>query len=43
MIEPHHELWRRDAYRVSVGKPQVKIPLGRPRHRWKENKKKIVP
>ena len=22
------------AYRVLVGKPEGKIPLGRPRHRW---------
>jgi hypothetical protein len=25
---------RRDAYRVLVGKPEVKRPLGRPRFRW---------
>ena len=24
-------------YRVLVGKPGGKIPLGRPRHRWVEN------
>jgi hypothetical protein len=24
-------------YRVSVGKPEGKRPLGRPRHRWKDN------
>jgi len=28
---------RRDAYRVMVGKPVGKIPLGRPRHRWEDN------
>jgi hypothetical protein len=25
------------AYRILVGKPQGKRPLGRPRHRWKDN------
>jgi len=24
-------------YRVLVGKPEGKRPLGRPRHRWKDN------
>ena len=28
---------RRGVYRVSVGKPEVKRPLGRPRHRWVDN------
>jgi len=28
---------RRDIYRVSVGKPEGKRPLGRPRHRWEDN------
>jgi 3-oxoacyl-ACP reductase-like protein len=27
----------RDVYRVLVGKPEVKRPLGRPRHRWEDN------
>ena len=27
----------RGAYRVLVGKPQVKRPLGRPRRRWVDN------
>jgi len=27
----------RGVYRVSVGKPEGKKPLGRPRHRWKDN------
>jgi len=27
----------RGAYRVLVGKPEVKRPLGRPRHRWVDN------
>ena len=28
---------RRDVYRVLVGKPEGRRPLGRPRHRWKAN------
>jgi hypothetical protein len=28
---------RRDEYKVSVGKPERKRPLGRPRHRWVGN------
>jgi len=28
---------RRGAYRVLVRKPDVKRPLGRPRHRWEDN------
>ena len=28
---------RRGIYRVVVGKPQGKRPLGRPRCRWKDN------
>jgi hypothetical protein len=28
---------RRDAYRVMVGKPEGKRPLGRPRRRWEDN------
>jgi hypothetical protein len=27
---------RRDKYRVLVGKPEGKRPLGRPRHRWED-------
>jgi hypothetical protein len=27
----------RDVYRVLVGRPKSKIPLGRPRHRWEDN------
>jgi hypothetical protein len=26
----------RKVYRVMVGKPEGKIPLGRPRHRWED-------
>jgi len=29
--------YRRDVYRVLVGKPECKRPLGRPRRRWKDN------
>jgi hypothetical protein len=28
---------KRNAYRILVGKPEGKRPLGRPRHRWVEN------
>ena len=28
---------RRSIYRVLVGKPVEKRPLGRPRHRWEDN------
>jgi hypothetical protein len=28
---------RRDTYRVLVGKPEGKRPLGRPRHRWEDH------
>jgi len=28
---------RRDIYRVLVGKPEGKRPLGRPRRRWENN------
>jgi hypothetical protein len=28
---------RRGAYRVLVGKPKVKRPLGRSKHRWEDN------
>jgi hypothetical protein len=31
---------RRDVYRVLVGKPEGKRPLGKPRHRWEDNIKK---
>jgi hypothetical protein len=27
----------RNAYRILVEKPEVKIPLGRPRRRWVDN------
>jgi hypothetical protein len=28
---------KRKVYRVLVGKPERKIQLGRPRHRWEDN------
>jgi hypothetical protein len=28
---------KRNAYRILVGKPEGKIPLGRLRHRWEDN------
>jgi hypothetical protein len=28
---------KRNAYRLLVGKPEGKRPLGRPRHRWVDN------
>jgi hypothetical protein len=30
---------RRIAYRVLVGKPQIKRPFGRPRCKWEDNMK----
>jgi hypothetical protein len=27
----------RNAYRILVGKPEVKRPLGRPKRRWEDN------
>jgi hypothetical protein len=30
---------RRGVYRVLVGKPEAKRPLGRPRYRWKDIKR----
>jgi hypothetical protein len=30
---------KRNAYRILVGKPEGKRPLGRPRHRWVDNVK----
>jgi hypothetical protein len=27
----------RGVYRILVGRPKGKIPLGRPRHRWEDN------
>jgi len=33
---------RRGAYRVLVGKPEGKRPLGRPRFRWEDNIKMYI-
>jgi hypothetical protein len=33
---------RRDVYRVLVGKPEGKRPLGRPRCRWEDNIKTVL-
>ena len=33
---------RRGAYRVLVGKPEGKRPLGRPRRRWEDNIKMVL-
>jgi hypothetical protein len=32
----------RGVYRVLVGKPEGKRPLGRPRHRWEDNIKMVL-
>jgi hypothetical protein len=32
-----HEWRKRKAYRILVGKPEGKRPLGRPRRRWQNN------
>jgi hypothetical protein len=28
---------KRNVYRILVGKPEGRRPLGRPRHRWEDN------
>jgi len=28
---------RRGVYRILIGKPEGKRPIGRPRHRWEDN------
>jgi hypothetical protein len=30
-------MWETNAYRILVGKPKRKRPLGRPTHRWVDN------
>jgi hypothetical protein len=32
-----HMMEMRNAYTILVGKPEGKRPLGRPRHKWKDN------
>ena len=34
-----YHIWGRGIYRVLVGKPEEKRPLGRPSHRWQDNTK----
>jgi hypothetical protein len=36
-----HMVEGRDVYRVLVGKPEGNRPLGRHRHRWEDNIKRI--
>jgi hypothetical protein len=33
---------KRNAYRILVGKPEGKRPLGRPRCKWADNVKKVI-
>jgi hypothetical protein len=33
---------KRNVYEILVGKPEWKRPLGRPRHRWKNNIRMIL-
>jgi hypothetical protein len=33
---------KRNAYRILVGKPEGKSPLGRPRSRWEDNIKIVL-
>jgi len=33
----HVAQWGRSLYRVLVGKPEGKRPLGKPRYRWEDN------
>jgi hypothetical protein len=33
---------KKNAYRILVGKPEGKRPLGRPRLKWEDNKKWIL-
>jgi hypothetical protein len=46
MIKSRRNIWavyvagigeKRNAYRILVGKPKGKRPLGRPRRRWEDN------
>jgi hypothetical protein len=32
-----HEVGKENVYRLLVGKPERRRPLGRPRHRWVDN------
>jgi hypothetical protein len=33
---------KQNAYRLLMGEPEVKRPLGRPRRRWVDNIKKVL-
>jgi hypothetical protein len=33
---------KRGAYRILVGRPEGRRPLGRPRHRWEDNIKMVL-
>jgi hypothetical protein len=35
-------VWRRDAYRALVGKPEGRRPLGRPWRTWKDSIKMVL-
>jgi hypothetical protein len=39
-VEERGEKW--NAYRILVGKPEGKTPLGKPRHRWDDGIKWIL-
>jgi hypothetical protein len=32
----------RNAYKILIGKSEGRRPLGRPRHRWKDNIRRIL-
>jgi hypothetical protein len=34
-----HAWWIRNAYKIVIGKPDGKRPLGKPRYRWNNNTK----
>jgi len=35
-------VYMRSAYKILVGKPEGKRPLGRPIHRWEDNIRRIL-
>jgi hypothetical protein len=37
-----HMAEMRNAYKILVGKPGGKIPLGRPNHRWEDNIRMVL-
>ena len=42
MTRVEHAREKRDEYRVLVGKPEYKKPLGRRRSRWQDNNKMYI-